>query len=455
VAQETDAEVLENIEQAAEAGDLNALMASVDGLGAREGARVLSRLPGATQARVLTLLPPEMVGDILGNTSDVQAAQFIGKLEPRQAASILNTLYSDDTADVIARLDEDFAEQVLRAMEPEAAEDARLLSQYPRDTAGGLMITEYLAYPASATAADVVRDMRENIERYSGYSVQYTYVTDADGRLVGVLSLRDLLLALAARPLADLMITRLVTVTDTQHLDELVDFFKDRPYLAVPVVNAEGVLLGVVRRTDVEQALGDRAERAFMKTQGIVGGEELRSMPVLLRTRRRLSWLSANIGLNVIAASVIAFYQDTLAQVIALAVFLPILSDMSGCAGSQAVAVSMRELTLGLLKPTEFARVWIKEASVGILNGAALGLFVGAAAWLWQGNPYLGLVVGAALAINTLLGAVIGGSVPLVLKRMNADPALAAGPLLTTITDMCGFLLVLSMAQAMLPWLIS
>ncbi len=174
-------------------------------------------------------------------------------------------------------------------------------------------------------------------------------------------------------------------------------------------------------------------------------------MPVSLRSRRRLSWLSVNIVLNMVAASVIAAYQDTLAAVIALAVFLPIVSDMSGCSGNQAVAVSMRELTLGILRPADVLRVWLKEASVGLINGLVLGVLLGAAAWLWKGEVWLGLVVGAALALNTVIAVSIGGTVPLLLKGLRVDPALASGPVLTTITDMCGFFLVLSFASLALP----
>jgi magnesium transporter len=154
-----------------------------------------------------------------------------------------------------------------------------------------------------------------------------------------------------------------------------------------------------------------------------------------------LAWLSVNIVLNIIAASVIAFYQDILAAVIALAVFLPIISDMSGCSGNQAVAVSMRELSLGLLRPSEVRRVWLKEVSVGWINGIALGAVIAAVAWLWQGNAML----------NTVVAVSIGGTVPLLLRRWGVDPALASGPILTTVTDMCGFFLLLSIAAAVLP----
>lgn len=157
-----------------------------------------------------------------------------------------------------------------------------------------------------------------------------------------------------------------------------------------------------------------------------------------------------NILLNIVAASVISAYEDTLTAVIAIAVFLPMVSDMSGCSGNQAVAVTMRELSLGLVRPADAFRVWRKEAMVGFVNGIALGALIGVVAWAWKGNVYLGCVIGAALAINTLIAVSIGGVVPLVLKRLGQDPAVASGPLLTTITDMAGFFLVLSLATVFL-----
>jgi len=170
-------------------------------------------------------------------------------------------------------------------------------------------------------------------------------------------------------------------------------------------------------------------------------------LPLRTRCARRLSWLSMNIVLNVLAASVIAYYEDTLSSVIALAVFLPIVSDMSGCSGNQAVAVSMRELSLGLVRPREVLRVWGKEVSVGLINGVSLGALLGLVAWLWRGNPILGIVVGVALALNTIVAVSIGGSVPLILKGLGVDPALASGPILTTVTDICGFFFALGLAS--------
>ncbi len=198
----------------------------------------------------------------------------------------------------------------------------------------------------------------------------------------------------------------------------------------------------------------ERSELESYKIHGVVG-DELRSMPLLLRSRRRLVWLTVNIGLNIIAASVISSFEATLTAVIAIATFLPMVSDMSGCSGNQAVAVSLRELALGVVKPIDVVRVWSREVSLGVINGAVLGSLVCFVAWVWKGIPMLGVVIGTALAVNTVIAVSLGGVIPLLLKRFDQDPAVASGPLLTTLTDMAGFFLVLSLATYFMPYLIS
>jgi magnesium transporter len=258
--------------------------------------------------------------------------------------------------------------------------------------------------------------------------------------------MQDLLLAKPETLLSEIVIQDVLHVDHHASFEELSNLFHSYELLGLPVTDKNRVLVGVVLRKDILEAETERMAQEHLESQGIVGGDELRSMPVLFRAKRRLSWLSVNILLNIVAASVIAYHQDVLSSVIALAVFLPIISDMSGCSGNQAVAVSMRELSLGVVNPIEVMRVWWQEVSVGLINGLVLGFLIGAAAWLWKANVYLGLVVGGALFINTVIAVSIGGTVPLILKRMNVDPALASGPILTTITDMVGFFLSLTFA---------
>lgn len=443
----------EELEAILNAGDTSRLKTFVETLSAGETARAVSRLREEDQERLLTLLSPEDAAALLEELSHTQAAELIDDLHPTQAAAIVNEMPSDEQVDLLGELDAHEAAAIIQEMETEEAEDVRQLIRYPPDTAGGLMVTEYLAYPDTYRVVDVLDDVRAHAEKYAEYDVQYIYVTSRDGTLVGVLRLRDLLFSPKDAPVTRIMISDPVQVPTHTSLDELLHFFDRHGFFGVPVTDDKGRLVGIVRRADVEEAVGERADRTFLKVSGIVGGEELRSMPLPVRAFRRLSWLSINIVLNIMAASVIALYQDTLSAVIALAVFLPIISDMSGCSGNQAVAVSLRELTLGLVRPYEVARVFFKEAGVGVLNGLVLGLLLGGVAWAWKGNPYLGVVVGAALALNTLVAVGLGGVIPLALRYMKMDPALASGPILTTVTDMCGFFLVLSFATAALPWL--
>jgi magnesium transporter len=262
--------------------------------------------------------------------------------------------------------------------------------------------------------------------------------------------MHNLLFAPRSSTLDSVMIRKPIYVKTEDNLEELRDLFKENKLFGAPVIDSDDKLVGVVLPSAVEEASQKQTVSQFLSFSGIIGGEEFRSMPLLNRSRRRLSWLSINIVLNIIAASIIAIYQDTLAAVIILAVFLPMISDMCGCSGNQAVAVSMRELTLGLVKPKEIIRVLGKEISLGIINGITLGLLLGGVAIVWKGNPYLGLVVGGALMVNTIVSVSLGGMLPLFLKRIKLDPALVASPILTTVTDMCGFFFVLSFATLIL-----
>jgi magnesium transporter len=442
----------ELLRETLESGDEDQLRAVVADLPTAEATQALLHLDQSEQKDILVALKPADAADLIEEYPEQPALDLIESLSVDEAASILGEVESDVQADFLQEIDEDEVNAILASMEPAAAADARALAKYPYDTAGGLMHPHVFRFSTESRVADVLDRFvsgEEDFERYRGH---HPYVVDRAGRLVGVISLRNLLLSARNRQLTEIM-TSPISLKASATIDQVEDIFDEEEFLGLPVVDDDGVLLGAISRSAFADELRDRADIEQLKRQGIVE-DELRSMPLGVRSRRRLSWLSINILLNIMAASVIALYEDTLSAVIALAVFLPIVSDMSGCSGNQAVAVSMRELTLGVIEPDEFFRVWRKEAGVGIINGVALGLLLGLAAWLWKGNPYLGMVVGAALALNTLVAVSIGGCVPLLLKYRNIDPAVASGPILTTITDMVGFFLVLSIAAAAMPLLV-
>lgn len=437
---------------ALESEDGPKLEAIFEELAPSEGLRGLLHLEPEERDRILTLIPPELAAELVDGAPNEQAVELVERLDAKDAAEIVEELDSDVRADLVGELDKEDADAILAEMEPEDAAEVQRLVEYDKDTAGGLMVAETFSFSHTDTVASVLIRFTQADEDFERYRGQHPYMVDGDGRLVGVVSLRGLLTARRAAPLTDIMAEPLSVQTGTD-IEELEDLLDKHAFLGLPVVDADGKLVGTVSRSAVAQAAFERVESESLKRQGVIG-DELRSMPLILRSRRRLAWLSTNIVLNVIAASVISAYEETLAAVIAIAVFLPMVSDMSGCSGNQAVAVTLRELTLGLVKPVDALRVWAKEASVGLINGVVLGILIAIVAWLWKGNPYLGLVIGLALAINTLISVSIGGVVPLLLRRFNQDPAVASGPLLTTITDVAGFFLVLSLATLMLPLLV-
>jgi len=438
------------LEAEAPASDIERFL---DSLPAADVLPAVFHLTTDRQRQLLALIPAERAAHIVEELPEGYAADIMELMPAAEVAPIVGEMASDDRVDVLGEFSAPDAAAILDQLDVEDADEIRRLSSYAPETAGGLMMTEFASFPMATTIREVLGSLVDREAEYEFLTVHYVYVVVKRHKLKGVIRIRDMLFTDWDQQIGSIAVPAMTVAPDTS-LEDLEDFFEEHDFAAVPVVDERQNLLGIVRRRAVLEAVAEHSEADRLKAAGIVGGDELRSMPLTLRSRRRLSWLSVNILLNIVAASVIAFYEDTLSALIALAVFLPIVSDMSGCSGNQAVAVSMRELTLGAASPRDVMRVWGKEVSVGLLNGLALGTLLGIAAWAWKGNAFLGAVVGLALAINTVVAVSIGGTVPLVLKRFGVDPAVASGPLLTTITDMCGFFLVLSLASTAMPYLV-
>lgn len=429
------------------------LLRRYEALDAAEASRFVSRLSIEEQVSLFSSLSTEEATRLIESLPAALSVAVLEVLSSERAAAILDHLPSDEQTDIVGQLDATQAEVVLDHMSPAEAADVQLLRRYPAESAGGLMITEYLAFPEHERVVDVVQRLRQGAPDFSQYPVQYVYVVTQDRKLVGVMQLRDLLFLGEAQTLASASLRPPAKLPIHAGFEEIRRFFATHDFLAAPITDENDRLIGVVTRRAIEEAAFERAEHMFLRFSGIFAGEEFRTMPLATRTSRRLAWLSITVVLNLLSASVVGLFSDTLSAVIALAVFLPVISGMSGNAGNQAVAVTMRELTLGLITPLELSWVIAKEAIGAAINGLILGIVLGLAAYAWQRNLYLALVVGAAQAVSILLAACLGGSLPLVLKRMKVDPALAAAPILTTLSDVCGFLLTLGLATTLLPLL--
>jgi magnesium transporter len=443
----------EALRQAIASGDSDVIVETISELGEAAALRGLLRLESEEREQLFSLMDAQEAANFLKMMPHSQASAVVNDLGVDEAVDAMAALNSHDKAEIIAGLETSHADDILEQMDDASEAQVRQLVAYAPDTAGSLMMLEAFSVEETQTIGGVLRQLGSEDEDANRYRGQfYPYVVDRAGNLLGVLSILRMLGEERTRSVQEVMMTPVTVLVDAP-LDTLDEMFREHPFFNLPVVDAEGHLLGIVTRKSVKDALINRAGMDALKSAGIVG-DETRSMPLWFRARRRLSWLSANIVLNIIAASVIAAYEQTLAAVIAIAIFLPMVSDMSGCSGNQAVAVSLRELALGVIRPADAFIVWVQEVSVGVLNGVVLGILIGLVAWVWKGIPALGLVIGLALAINTIIAVSVGGLVPLLLKKYNVDPAVASGPLLTTITDMAGFFLVLSLATLMMPYLV-
>lgn len=449
--QRLEDDILDRLQAALERDDREETTRIITSLESNSLRRTISTLDRDLWKRLGAMVDPESSAEMVEKLAEAQAVELLEEFTPESAADIIEELPLDIAGDILREMGTDESTDILEEIEdPADLEALREKTAYAWDSAGALMSEQVTFFPEEATVGDVLQALHDEAEEYSDRDVQYLYVVDAEQRLKGVLALRSLVLTRRGMPVAKIMIKDPLSIPLAMPVREIEQIFLDAPYLGLPVVDESGRLEGVVSKEAVREARAEKQKDTYLKSLGIVGGDELRSMPLRLRSTRRLAWLVPNIILNLIAASIIAMFEDTLQAVIALAVFLPIVSDMSGCSGNQAVAVSIRELTMNIIRPTDFLRVILKEGMLGIVNGAVLGILLGTVAGLYQSNLFLGLVIGCALAMNTLLSVLLGGMVPLILRKFRADPALASGPILTTCTDMCGFFLVLGMATVAL-----
>jgi magnesium transporter len=324
---------------------------------------------------------------------------------------------------------------------------------YGEDTAGGLMQKEFLAIDLSLTATEARRTLQTIAEDETDfYPYSYIYVTQ-DGKFMGVLGLRALLFAQPHMPIKNLITEDATFLSPESHAEDIVKMFRRTDLLSLPVVDTEGKLLGIVTQEDAQEFEQEESAEEFLRFSGIVGGEEVRDMPLQQRASRRLVWLVIKMALNVIPASVIAAYTKTPAFLL-LAPILPIISDMGGSGGSQAIAVTIRELAMNRIRASDYAWVMVKEIGVGVVNGLVLGVLLGGGAWIaTKGAAYsatLGVIVAIATIANTLIAVAFGGVMPMLLRKVRVDPAVASGPILTMVTDTCGFFFVLALAAILI-----
>lgn len=413
-------------------------------------AEVLQELEEEDRTAVVQLLAGPTAAEAISELEPEEQAELVTALPPAQAKAILDEMSADDAADLFAELDPEKAGALLDLMAQEEATDVRELLGFREDSAGGIMTTELVAVQAHRTAAEAIEQLRR--EAPSAETAYYVYVIDAQERLVGVLSLRELIVAPPETEVRAIMRTNPVSVHVNEDQEEVARVVQKYNLLAVPVVDDQGILRGIVTVDDVIDVLEEEATEDIYRAGGVSEAEYETDLEGAIwpSVRARLPWLLGLLFLSLLSGKVIETFTPLINQVSALAVFITTMAGGSGNAATQALTVMVRGLATGEVERGQLIRAVWREARIGLVTGLICGLVLGGAAMLWNGSPWVGLIVGLALTINLMLAKAAGSLVPVIIQRLGLDPAVASGPFIATITDTFSMLVYFTIASLVL-----
>jgi magnesium transporter len=362
-------------------------------------------------------------------------AALLADRSPEEIARLLHDLPSDDAAAIIDNLPEPVSAAVLELIEKRPGDEVGDLLEYDEQTAGRIMNPKVFALSEDMTAGEAITTLQgsRDVEM-----VFYLYVVDARRHLVGVISLRRLLLVSPPTPLKRIMTTDLISVRTDTDQEEVARLVASYNLLAIPVVDEENKLVGVITVDDVIDVIKDEATEDVYRLAGVAGDDRVFST-ALESLRKRVPWLEVNLVTAFVAASVVALFEGGIRDVPALAVFMPVVAGMGGNAATQTLTVIVRGIALGELTWANSRKALFKEATVGLGNGMACGLVGMLVVWAWKGNLWLGAILCAAMIVNMFVAAIAGTLIPLALRAMKVDPALASSVFITTLTDVFGF----------------
>lgn len=437
--------IRDEIERLLDEGATDAALEQLAALHIADQAEFVAQLEAERREPLLPRIPQDTLAGILAYLKDEQRRAIVDELEPAAVGSLLDLVDPDDAVDVLHDLGAERARDVLANM-ASAAGVAPLL-QHEDETAGGRMTSEYVALQKEWTVDDALSYLRRT--KPAAEQVFYLYVIDAEGRLEGVVSLRHLVVATPETRIADLMTPEVVTVTAGEDQEEVARSIQRYDFIALPVVDEERRLMGIISVDDVMDVIEEEATEDMYRMAGLSEDESL-LRPVARSMTPRLGWLLVNLVTAFAAAGMVNAFEDTIARAAALAVFMPIIAGMGGNAGIQTITLMVRSLALGQVELRSVRNVLQRELLIGTANGVVIGLLLGVLAYLWKDNVGLGVVAGTAMLLNMVTAVTVGVLVPVTLRALKLDPALAAGVLVTTFTDVLGFFFFLGLATLMI-----
>jgi len=404
-------------------------------------ADVVEHLESDEILAVFTRLMPERAGEVLKEISSPIQEKIAHELDDQTITNILNELNSDDATDIFSYLERERAEKISSLVQPEVSEELQKLLGYETDTAGGIMALEFVSVNANSDirgAIESIREKREDVEK-----LYYVWVVDDDGKLVGVVSMKDLLLEPIDTKIQDIMNADIISVDADTDQEEVARIIKQYDLTHVPVVNGQQKLIGRITNDDIIDVIEEEASEDISLMAGVLD-QEIAEESALKISRARLPWLLLGLFGGLISAIVINHFHGSIEKILALSFFIPVIMAMGGNTGTQAATVVIRGLATGDISIVHTGKRLLTELWVALINGILCGILLGLVVGFWLSDPQLGLGVGVSLITVILFSGSFGAFVPLLLRKLNIDPALAAGPFITTSNDILGLLIYLS-----------
>ncbi|MCH6558869.1 magnesium transporter [candidate division KSB1 bacterium] len=413
-------------------------------------AEILGNLSEENEKYVFGLFDADTASDVIVELDDVTREKLVSELQHERISEIVDEMESDDATDLVAELPDEVAEKVLDAIDEEGSEEVKELLQHDEDTAGGIMALEYVAVSEDTTVDEAIKEIRAKAEEVP--EVYNVYVFDKDGMLAGFLPLKNLIVAQASQKIKDVLIADVISVPIEMDQEEVANIFRRYNLVSLPVVDELGKLVGRITVDDIVEVIEEEASEDIQKMAGIADEEEIRETSVFKISFGRLPWLLVGFVGQLIAALVLSQFEASLRDIFLAIFFIPMMMAMGGNSGIQAATIVVRGIALGELSPDDTFKRLSREIKVSLFNGAVCGLLLFGIIAVFD-TPTFGFVLALSMLAVIINASILGASIPLILRKVGVDPAIAAGPLITTFNDIIGLAIYLGLVTAALQFL--
>jgi len=412
---------------------------------------VAIRLYAGNKLDLLRKLSPNVIADIIDDAEDDEKYDLLSLHSGIMQKTIIHEMSSDELVDLLEAVTDDEAKNIMGKMNKEDVAQVNSLLTYPPDSAGGIMATEFISVNEDMTIGETLSYLQnEATEAETSY---YIYVIGENALLKGVISLKDIVLSNFDVKIIDIMNSNIMSVPFDMDQEEVGHIFEKYGFLTMPVVNDDMHILGIITSDDIMEILSDEHTEDLYRLAGLKEDEKVTGS-LKDSVSSRLPWLFVNLITAILAAATVSLFEGTIQKVVALAVFMPIVAGMGGNAGTQTLTIIIRSIALGEIDAKNSRKILLKEFGVGLCTGIAVGAAVALIGYFWEKNIVFGVVIGLSMVLNMMAATIAGFAVPVILKKLNIDPALASAVFVTTVTDVLGFFFFLGLATLFLPYLI-